>query len=575
MACSCPATITDPNGNVTNGGDPSTNIVGTQSNDVLTGTDGGDVINALAGDDVIQAGGGDDLINGGTGDDFVDGGEGADTVTYPEPGIFTITPTNLGGDSNGYRFESSVHGVDILLNIENIQLSERDDVLNGYVSGVSNIHVAAGAGNDVLLFADGGVILNSNAHSGFETINGGSGADFIFGTDADETIIGGAENDTIHGGGGMDLVSYSQPGSFTVTGNSSSGFTVGSPQEGNDTLMAIETIRLSEMDDTVGSGIAAGLTVDGGDGSNTVQLPDGGVIFDFSTVMNYQNFSIIRGGSGNDTIIGSSNAETITGGEGVDTIHAGGGDDTIVFVDSNESINGGEGMDRLEFVRQPEPIFDNLLINLSENDETISAISTTLSANTAGYYENIGNAPGAVARFFISNIEEFVTFTNLNSAHFIGSDEPEIFHAFVPPSYFWGMGGDDIYVLGNFDFNDTQQTMNIIEFSNTIGNNDKLDFSYYFPLATLDTNMSLTHVADRLVIHYVNSSRLENHSLGFQDIFTSGGLLEGYLSSNTNSGISEAFANQLRSDWKNGSNGLTGDKACSMFFIFADMSECP
>jgi Ca2+-binding RTX toxin-like protein len=57
---------------------------------------------------------------------------------------------------------------------------------------------------------------------------------------------------------------------------------------------------------------------------------------------------VIRGGAGDDTITGGSEAERILGEAGDDTIDGGGGRDQIYGGDGIDTINGGAGGDRLD-----------------------------------------------------------------------------------------------------------------------------------------------------------------------------------------------------------------------------------
>ena len=514
MACSCPTPTTEPDPKM-----PSTNIVGTDSNDVLTGTDMGDVINALAGNDVIQAGGGDDFINGGTGDDFVDGGEGADTVIYTEPGDFTVIPTNLGGDSNGYRFESSAHGADVLLNIENIQLSEMDDVLSGYVSMISNIHINAGEGSNVLHLADSGVILLGNAHSGFEIIIGGGGADNIFGTEQAETISGGAGVDTIHAGGGNDIV----------------------------------------------NGVIAGETVSGGGGNDTLHLANSGVTLNSNA---HSGFETINGGSGADFIFGTDADETITGGEGIDTIHAGGGDDVIrVNFQSNETIDGGEGRDTLMIIENA-----SILVNLSSNIINVNITFFKLDVPKNSFFSRSFSETGKITNSNIAssiqNIESVEQDRNIvdltvNASHYVfGSDSSE--YIALDDVNFTGHGGDDVfYVVPRSGAKSL--SIRFYDFRNDItgNNNDILDFARFVPEATID-NIGFNFSGDDVLFSYQTIGT--NYIVFLDDILTSNAPLSSY----TNRDV-ETF----RSDLKNGTGGLTGDNACRNFFRFADMTGCP
>ena len=81
---------------------------------------------------------------------------------------------------------------------------------------------------------------------------------------------------------------------------------------------------------TAGNGLASliHLTVDGGDGNDT-----------------------ITGGDGNDTLIGGDGNDVITGGRGNDTLIGGTGDDTFIWNpgDGSDTVDGQDGTDTLVF----------------------------------------------------------------------------------------------------------------------------------------------------------------------------------------------------------------------------------
>ena len=156
----------------------------------------------------LQTYGGDDQIVTGAGNDIISTGDGDDTVD--------------GGDGN-------------------------DSINTGDGEGIVN----AGAGNDII-----------NAGSGDDTIDAGVGDDQIFAGDGDNTIDGGEGNDYIYTGEGQDTVDDG--------GGSDTIFTNG----GNDTVTSDggDTIYTGEGDDSVSS-VGLGFSqLDGGDGTDTLEV---------------------------------------------------------------------------------------------------------------------------------------------------------------------------------------------------------------------------------------------------------------------------------------------------------------
>lgn len=198
--------------------------------DLLEGSWGADQVTAGDGQDTISGRAGDDLIYGNRDIDWIDGGSGEDTI--------------FGGQNNGPETENN-HQFARRLGIETIM---------------------GGGGNDYIYGNHGG-----------DSIDGGSGDDFIF---------GGQDNDRLYGGAGSDL----------IAGNKNDDILSGG--DGNDVL-------------------------DGGSGND---LLIGGPGDDR-----------LQGGDGHDEILGGLGADVIDGGAGDDML--GGGDGIDMFIFSSNSGN--------------------------------------------------------------------------------------------------------------------------------------------------------------------------------------------------------------------------------------------
>ncbi len=153
------------------------NVVGTESDDILTGTAGVDIIHGLGGQDiifglngnVICGGLGEDTLYGGHGDDELFGENGHD-ILIGGPGKDTLA----GGSDN-----------DLLIG------GQHNDVLQG---GGGKDVLFGGNGNDTLLGGDEGDILH-----------GGSGEDVLSGNNGNDTLRGGDGDDMLEGDEGIDI----------------------------------------------------------------------------------------------------------------------------------------------------------------------------------------------------------------------------------------------------------------------------------------------------------------------------------------------------------------------------------
>ena len=185
-----------------------------------------------------------------------------------------------------------------------------------------------GAGNDTLLGKGGNDLLFGG--DGNDTLIGGTGNDQMFGQAGNDRMIWnpGDGTDLMEGGDGIDTAEVNGGNGaevFTITANGTRvRFDRISPAPFSLDIGTTENfvLNMNGGDDvfTAGNGLATliHLTVDGGDGNDT-----------------------ITGGDGNDTLIGGDGNDVITGGRGNDTLLGGSGDDTFIW-------NPGDGSDTVE-----------------------------------------------------------------------------------------------------------------------------------------------------------------------------------------------------------------------------------
>lgn len=196
------------------------NIIGTGLNDLLTGTNGSnvlmggngsDTIYGLDGHDQISGGAGNDSLygglgndqitpdSGGAGNDVIDGGDGIDTVNYLNSSLSSGVKVDL---SLTTWQNTGGAGIDMLLNVEQVQGSDFSDTIigsngdNWLNAGRGNDYVQGGDGNDSI-FSGGGDLLN-------DSLYGGNGNDRIRAAYGDDILDGGAGADILRGNLGAD-----------------------------------------------------------------------------------------------------------------------------------------------------------------------------------------------------------------------------------------------------------------------------------------------------------------------------------------------------------------------------------
>jgi Ca2+-binding RTX toxin-like protein len=185
----------------------------------------------------------------------------------------------------------------------NVRLGERDDRITNLTSLV--LGVWGLAGNDVLV--------------------GGAGTDYL---------RGGAGNDQLRGGGGCDGL-QGNDGNDVLDGEA--GFDQLEGNEGNDTAdYGSRTAPLAVSIDSSAAAVASACVLRGNDG----EAGEGDVVYD--------DVENIRGGTGNDILIGSAAANVLDGGAGHDRLDGGLGPDSLV---------GGDGEDNAEYMTRPYQAF--------------------------------------------------------------------------------------------------------------------------------------------------------------------------------------------------------------------------
>jgi len=366
------------------GGDGNDTLAGGAVADKLFGGNGNDTITTGAGKDYADGGAGSDTITGGSGNQTLSGGGGNDTIisgvdtvsgarhfTYGGDGNDSMTGTSL---STGFNYLYGGTGRDTIISgigTNQVHGDAGDDSLTG---GIGNQSLYGDIGNDVISagtdtiagdkhFVYGGAgadSLDAIGSSGLNVLNGGLGDDTLVGSTAGhDTMVGGAGTNVITGNSGNhanETVSYGFVGYTPATPAPAAGYTgatinlttgvatagwtpahgiaPAAPQAVSDTITNVDHVIGSNYNDSItGSLVANSLT--GGQGNDTI---DGGGT-STSTLANAANTGsdTLSGGLGNDTFVlhNSSTAVTalaIDGGQGTDTLDVSNVTNTRTFV---------------------------------------------------------------------------------------------------------------------------------------------------------------------------------------------------------------------------------------------------
>jgi len=165
--------------------------------------------------------------------------------------------------------------------------------------------VNAGSGNDGVDLAPIALPATVFGGDGADSITGGAGDDQLYGSAGDDALVGSLGNDRLDGGAGSDDMSGG-PGTDTVNyGTRTKGLYVNLENNLADDGEA------GEKDNARGS------------------------------------IEIVSGGAGNDTIIGTSDANIFYGNGGDDQLYGRGGNDILVGGSGHNRLSGEDGNDTL------------------------------------------------------------------------------------------------------------------------------------------------------------------------------------------------------------------------------------
>ena len=357
-----------------------------------------------------------------------------------------------------------------------------NDTLNDGGVGLSDILIG-GAGNDTYILNNAGDTITETVNGGVDTIltglttvslvsygnvenltYTGSAAFTGTGSSADNIIIGGSNNDTIDGGAGSDTLIGGAGTDTVVYSNSAVGVTVDLRLSGaqvsagdasGDILSGFENLTGSANNDIL-IGTTGLNVIDGGAGDDT--LDDGGVGAN----------DILIGGAGNDTYVVANAGDAITelAGGGTDTIktalaslslasfanvenltYTGTGNFTGIGSTSANTLTGGVGDDTLD---DGGIGGSDILIGGAGNDTYIVANSgDTITELANGGTDTIKTALASLSLANFANVEN-LTYTGAGNFTGTGSTSANTITGGVGDDTLddGGIGGSDILIGG-------------------------------------------------------------------------------------------------------------------------------
>jgi iron transport multicopper oxidase len=280
--------------------------------DYVAGGSGNDLLYGDDGDDKLYGRGGNDDLRGGSGDDRLGGQEGNDLL-HGGPGTDTVT------------WSDRTAPLKLTIGGKSGEDGEKDTIYS------DNEIVWGGAGNDT---------ITGNVKG--ETLFGRGGNDRLVGLGGNDTLVGGPGNDTLVGGDGNDRM---------LTDTGADDF-----QGGND----FDTVDYGDRTRAL-SLSRDGIRNDGEAGENDFIRSDvedlrGGLGNDLligsatadDVLEGWGGKDELRGNGGNDTLDGGTSDDKLLGGTGNDALRGASGNDSLSGEDGDDSLDGGTGDDALD-----------------------------------------------------------------------------------------------------------------------------------------------------------------------------------------------------------------------------------
>lgn len=222
-----------------------------------------------------------------------------------------------------------------------------------------------------------------NAGDGHDIVRGLGGNDAINGGRGDDTLIGGLGADTLDGGTGTNTASYSTSatGVTVHTASTEQSLNAGGEAQG-DVLKNIQNLVGSDFadslwgdsranilsggkgDDTLAGGSGADQLI-GGEGNNTASYASAQAGMSASLLHPENNTEDAAGDQYTDiqNLLGSAQADTLTGDTNDNILTGGAGDDTLQGGVGLDTLDGGDGQDTASYSASTDAVKVSLQIN--------------------------------------------------------------------------------------------------------------------------------------------------------------------------------------------------------------------
>ena len=212
-----------------------------------------------------------------------------------------------------------------------------------------------------------------------ETIIGKAGADTLYGGAGDDTLDGGSGADLLYGDAGNDTLKFSVDTWWSGGDYAQNAGSPGQPGNGQ----SVHLVQMNRSLDTFDGGTGTD-TLLGTSGADAIVLDDGS--------QRIKNIEIIDAGAGDDVVDLTSSRYalgdiSVYGGDGNDVIWSSSGNDLLYGGNGNDVLDGGAGADRMAGGTGNDTYYvdnaaDQVIENVSEGtDQVYAGVNYTLAAN--------------------------------------------------------------------------------------------------------------------------------------------------------------------------------------------------
>lgn len=354
---------------------------GADDTTVTTGS-GNDAVTSNAGNDTISLGAGNDTITSGAGKDNIDGGAGTDRIQFDGVNLDS-NDTIAGGD-----------GADTIVLTANATVVDTD------FRNITTVESLTAAANTAIV-----ATLNANADaSGIATITGAGAADDNItvgaGFDNALTVALGTGNDNVSASGSnasltVTAVASAIDANDVLTGGALTGDTIKLTANGGTATFGGSVTKFETIQAVAGStadnDIVIALHANMVSGANTLTVDASGLSNSNATLtlssagFNANSTLSVTGGSGADTITGSSEKSNFAGGAGNDVFRF----DSSVL-DANDTVSGGDGTDTIQLTNDTGSYVDTDFTSVTG----VEVVSANGAANWSATFNGNADAAG-------------------------------------------------------------------------------------------------------------------------------------------------------------------------------------